>query len=217
MYKTFEYAVGESWLVGMYGNKAVYTIKKAEFRARDRKEIYTVDVDGTLIQFTKNRLHFLLHFGVFKKLKSGTYSKYKIPEPPASVIRGYYAQMRAKEAVRLERMNDKLGADARYQKIQQEISVLSHDIAKAEFNRGDAFEIRILKTKLDAAKRERAAILALFGMDQAAMQKKVQCKACGDMGYLPNGKPCECVEKHLSKIMEYWEKSKDEKGERKAR
>ena len=78
-------------------------------------------------------------------------------------------------------------------KIQQEISVLSHDIAKAEFNRGDAFEIRILKTKLDAAKRERAAILTLFGMDQAAMQKKVQCKACGDMGYLPNGKPCECV------------------------
>lgn len=217
MYKTFEYAVGESWLVGLYGNKAVYTIKKAEFRARDRKEIYTVDVDGTLIQFTKNRLHFLLHFGVFKKLKSGTYSKYKIPEPPASVIRGYYAQMRAEEAARLERMNDKLGADARYQKIQQEISVLSHDIAKAEFNRGDAIEIRILKAKLDAAKRERAAILALFGMDQASLQKKVQCKTCGDMGYLPNGKACVCVEKHLPKIMEYWERSKDEKGERKAR
>lgn len=204
MYKTFEYAVGASWVIGMYGTRAIYTVKKAEYRARDRKEIYTIDVDGHEMQCTKNRLHYLLHLGSFKKIQRGNYTKYKIPEPPQEIIRAYYAELREKEEKRLEKLRDKLERDENYKRIKSEISVLSLALAKAEFNKIDVFEQKKLRNKLEAAKEERRAILNSLGFLQEDLKKKIKCSKCGDEGFI-NGRKCDCVDLNISKIMEYWE------------
>lgn len=207
MYKTFYYAVGDSWIVGMYGTRVVYTITKAEYRARDGKEIYTVDVDGNNQVMTKNRLHYILHMAIFKKLKSGKPTRYKLPEPPKSIVQAYYAEIRYAEDKRLERIQAKLDASDLYQNIKAEISVYSREHAKAEFFKADILKLKDLKNKLNAAQIERIAILKSLKIKPEDLKRKVHCAKCGDYGYV-NNVPCECQKVHMPKIIDKWDKER---------
>ena len=61
MQKTFEYAVGDSWLLVYDNAKTVYTVSGCSYREKDQKEIYLVDIDGQeKRELTKNKLHYLL-------------------------------------------------------------------------------------------------------------------------------------------------------------
>ena len=108
MRKTFEYAVGDSWLLELKGEKTVYTVKDCKYRPEDGKEIYAVAVGNAgVYEITKNRLHFLIYRYLFKKLKNGKYLKYE-SGPSEADVRSYYAHLRAKEEARAERAAEAL-------------------------------------------------------------------------------------------------------------
>jgi len=206
MERTFLYAVGDAWIVGMYGVRAKYTIKKAEFRVRDHKEIYTVDIDGQTHTFTKNRLHYLLHLGAFKQIEHGKRGKYRIPEPPCNIVVTYFAGIRYAEEKRIERITERLEHSEQYRTAQREISNLSMQLAKAEYNRANVIEIRRLKKQLSEAQAARIDVLTKLGYTEEDLKKRVQCSICGDYGYLQNGEACKCIERHQTKIYDLWEK-----------
>ena len=203
MKKTFEYAVGDSWLLDFQGEKTVYTVKDCRYRPADGKEIYTVEIGGTgSCEMTKNRLHYLLYRFVYKKLKSGKYRKYDCGMSETEV-RAYYAHMRAAEEQRAERVTARLESSAEYRAAAQEISALSMQLAKAEYIRADAFEIVRLKKQLDAAKEKRRTAMTRLGIKPGEEKKRMFCTKCGDTGYLSGGKQCVCVAANEEAIRAY--------------
>ena len=206
--KMFEYAVGDSWLLSLQNHHAVYTVKSCSFREADGKEIYEVEIDGKTVQWlTRNRLHFLLYRYLFKKLKTGKYQKYS-KALSSDVIRKYYAHLRWQEEQRVERVNELLDRSREYQEIKGEISSLSLKLAKAEYSSADTYEIAKIKTALDAAKRKRQSVLSRIGIVPEDLKKRSCCVKCGDTGYTPDGKECECVKIHECEIREFAEAEK---------
>lgn len=203
MRKTFEYAVGDSWLLELKGEKTVYTVKDCKYRPEDGKEIYTVAVGNAgVYEITKNRLHFLIHCHFFKKLKNGKHLKYEIGPGDAN-IRAYYAHLRAKEKARADRAAQFLDGSPEYRAVAQEVSALSMRLAKAEYIRADAHEILQLKKQLEAAKERRRAVLSQLGLKQGEEKRRVFCDKCGDTGFLTNGRQCSCVAAHEAQIRAY--------------
>ena len=203
MKKTFEYAVGDSWLLDMKGEKSIYTVKDCKFRAEDGKEIYTVDVNGQITRVvTKNKLHFLLFRYMFKKLKSGKYRKYDCSLQEKDVL-AYYANFRKKEEMRVERVAVLLERSAEYRDAVQEISLFSMLLAKAEYMRDDAFEFVRLKEKLEKAKEKRRAVFAKLGIKPGEEKKRIYCAKCQDTGILPSGRICSCAEARENEIRAY--------------
>lgn len=203
MKKTFEYAVGDSWLLELCGEKTVYTVKDCKYRPTDGKEIYTVETGkGELREITKNRLHFLLHRYMFKKLKCGKYRKYECGLSE-SEVRAYYAHIRTAEVSRAERIAARLEGSAEYRSAAQEVSALSMKLAKAEYIRADAFEILRLKKQLDEAKEKRRLAVMRLGLNPGDEKKRVFCPKCGDTGYLADGRQCSCVAANEEAIRAY--------------
>lgn len=203
MKKTFEYAVGDSWLLDCKEGKTVYTVKDCRYRPADGKEIYTVEVSGAgSYEMTKNRLHYLLFRFLYKKLKSGKYRKYDCGMNE-NEVRAYYAHIRTAEESRADRIAARLDGSAEYRAAAQEISALSMQLAKAEYIRAESFEIVRLKKQLDEAKEKRRTVLMRLGIKPGEEKKRVFCPKCGDTGYISNGKQCACVAEHEAEILAY--------------
>ena len=206
--KTFEYAVGDAWLLELKGEKTVYTVKDCKYRSADGKEIYTVEIgNGGVCEMTRNRLHYLLYRFMFKKLQSGKYRKYEIG-PNESEVRAYYAHLRAEESARAERVEARLESSADYRAASQEVSALSMRLAKAEYIHADAFEIVRLKRQLDAAKEKRCSVYRRLGLKPGEEKKRTFCSKCGDTGYLPGGRLCGCAAEREEAIRAYASEAK---------
>lgn len=201
--KTFEYAVGDSWRMSIDGIKTIWTVKSCEYREKDNKEIYEVDIGkGEIKILTKNRLHYRLHLYSMGRLATGKRSKYT-RELKVCEIKAYYAHLRAKEEARAERAAQSMDASAEYRAAAQEVSALSMRLAKAEYIRADAHKILQLKKQLETAKEKRRAVLAQLGLKQGEEKRRIFCDKCGDTGFLTNGRQCSCVAEHEAEIRAY--------------
>lgn len=202
MQKTFEYAVGDSWLL-LYDNvKTVYTVTGCSYREKDQKEIYLVDIDGQeKRELTKNKLHYLLFRYMFRKLKCGKYEKYDVQVITEEAVRKYYAFLRGQEDRRLESMRERLDGSKEYIAARGEVKALEIQISKAEFYAPDPFRIMELQTKLDAAKKKRDALLQKLGIAPTELKRHYHCAACKDTGFV-GAAFCSCVKEHERDIEE---------------
>lgn len=208
MQKVFEYAVGDVFLLNVgAGQTARYTVKSCAFREPDRKEIYTISIDGVSEEIcTKNRLHYLIHHYMVKKLACGKYRKYTVPDSVYQIaIRTYYEGIREAEEKRVESIRDKLERDPQYREAKKKINALNFRIAKEEYYGKDTIKIFRMKQEQEEAKREQDAVLKKYGLDRNTLRRRIRCTACGDTGVVSGGY-CLCVKENESEIRRIVEK-----------
>ena len=206
MLKTFEYGVGDAWLLGIGKDRVTYEVKASEYRESDKKEIYTVEIDGKeRARLTRNRLHYLLHHYLLNKTKSGRHQKYNVQLLTEESVRKFYGLMRRKEDMRLEALKEKLESDEEYRAARSAVKGLEIEIAKAEFYAPDPFCIMELRQKLESERQRYSDLLRKRGVFPDALERRYQCKKCKDTGFFGGGF-CECVKQHEREIEEMQER-----------
>lgn len=102
----------------------------------------------------------------------------------------YYSNLRARAESIAEKNKEKARTNPKFNEIEQELSRLEIEIAKAElFHPG---ELESLNRKRRTLDEEKELLLSKIGLRPKDLVAQVWCLNCCDTGWLPDGKPCKC-------------------------
>ena len=102
----------------------------------------------------------------------------------------YYSSLKEIVRKRAEKAQAKAETDPRFVQIRRELATIEIEIAQAELKNPEKVgEILARKTAL---MKERSKILLKLRIPEEELTEKPFCIRCGDTGFLPDGRACDC-------------------------
>ena len=111
----------------------------------------------------------------------------------------YYADIRRKNQARADAAKQKLYEDRNFVSTLNAYRTEKFEYSKAKYS-GDAAAAEKHLAKAKELKSELLEITRLIGVKKSDLTPRVECKLCGDTGYLKNGRVCTCYRAAVKKI-----------------
>ncbi len=102
----------------------------------------------------------------------------------------YYSQLQEKAQSKVDKALQRANTNARFKQITAQLKKMEHSLAKAEVF--EPTKLPALQNEQRALRDERKALLADMGIDEGELTLRFTCAKCGDTGFLPSGKACDC-------------------------
>lgn len=106
----------------------------------------------------------------------------------------YYARLKDSALRRADKAREKAKKDSRFEEIEKELKELEIELAKDEVFATGKSEAHLARKS--ALLKERKRVLLKLRIDPDELLPKPYCEKCGDSGYLPNGRACDCFGLH---------------------
>lgn len=103
---------------------------------------------------------------------------------------------RAQDAVRLRREAELYAACPEVEQIDAALRTLGVEIARSVFEADGPRRLAEIKTRALSLREQRARLIARAGLSEEAADA---CGACGDTGFLPDGKLCDCFRREYAR------------------
>ncbi len=105
----------------------------------------------------------------------------------------YYSLLREKAQARVDKALKKANSNPRFKEIMSELSKMELSLAKAEMYQPST--LPSLKATQSTLQEERKTLLQDMGLNEKELTLQFVCPKCGDTGFLPSGKACDCYVK----------------------
>lgn len=102
----------------------------------------------------------------------------------------FYARRRNKAQAKADKALEHAMKSPEFAQATHELRKMEIEIAKAELNAPET--LSEIKRRQAILQNERAKALAALGLSEIDLRPRWYCPKCSDVGFLPNGKACDC-------------------------
>lgn len=191
----FNYGVGAKYSIKEDDREYVFEITDCRY-ADNNVEYYTCTNNGEPFwnEFSANRIHFLLNFGLHETISEG--KRCELPLTVNEVKAFAYGKATARAAA-----VKSLGNTDYFAKDKELLSI-GIEKAFAEVN-GQTDKLAELTAKEKQLRAKQATILQGKNIDPAILRESIFCSNCGETGVTSGNKVCACAKKLQKEIKDY--------------